>query len=117
MALRPVVWPSPRDFARMGLVWLALILPMAQAAAAWHALSHVDLQARQYSDEPQALQQAPCDLCLAAAAIGDGGLPAAVHGAPLPAMQVAKAFAVPVDVWLSPTVPGYSSRAPPHSPR
>ncbi|HZV93599.1 MAG TPA: hypothetical protein VFF72_10315 [Caldimonas sp.] len=69
---RPV---SQRRFA--WLFWLALVLPLAQSAASWHAFSHlreappVDADAGKH-----ALHAAHCGLCLMAAAIAGGAPPA-----------------------------------------
>ncbi|MCY4745452.1 hypothetical protein NYO99_10765 [Pelomonas sp. UHG3] len=60
------------------LLWLALILPIAQAMAGAHAFTHV-------SDRPDdgLVHLVDCDLCLTAAHLA-GGVPAALPG-PLPA--------------------------------
>ena len=94
------------------LLWLGLLLPVAQLAAATHALSHVRAAG---SDEPhpQAPHLAHCDLCLTAAAIG-GAAPAtavATFVAPsLPSSQPEGFVAAPRSVA---TVLAYRSRAPP----
>ena len=54
---RPV---SPRRFA--WLLWLGLLLPVAQAAAACHALSHVRGAANGESDGKRAPPADHCDL-------------------------------------------------------
>ena len=60
------------------LAWLlvfALLLPMAQAAASWHLLSHVHAQ---LSDRPAgqlATHESPCDLCLTAATLTGAAMP------------------------------------------
>ncbi len=56
------------------LLWLALVLPVAQVLAVDHALSHVG--AGRDVDGKQAPHGAHCDLCLAAAAV-TGGAPLA----------------------------------------
>jgi hypothetical protein len=95
---------------------LTLLVPLAQALATWHAFSHIDGHFTLRSDETSSPQKV-CDLCLAAASIGDGGPTSAVHGfAPL-ALTASSPHAVPVARWLSPPTTGYSSRAPPLSPR
>ena len=92
------------------LLWLALILPIAQAMAGVHALSHVGDPA----DDGLA-QWSHCDLCLAAADLGAGApvaepaaLPAAeaTHAAP---RRVATGAPHATDAGLPPV------RAPPAS--
>lgn len=95
------------------LLWLALLLPFAQAAANWHALSHVQADAAGDRDGKQSLHLAHCDLCLTAAAV-TGGAPAAPptalalravrHEAPSQAVATER-VAAPVRRYLS--------RAPP----
>lgn len=94
------------------LVWLALLLPIAQSAAAWHAFSHVAPAAAQDDGSPA---HAPCELCLAAAAVGGPGLPGTTPSFAVPAQA-----AHPLPERSTPTVPGggraaYRSRAPPAS--
>ena len=73
--------PRLRSTRRFGwLVWLALALPLAQAAAAWHAVSHAHRDAVVGGVGKQAVPQSPCDLCLAAAALGSAA-PATVQAA------------------------------------
>jgi len=57
------------------LLWLALLLPTAQGAASWHALSHAIGDAGSAGDIKHAPQLHHCDLCLTAASIG-GAAPA-----------------------------------------
>lgn len=95
------------------LLWFALLVPIAQLGAAWHAFSHDRADASRPLDDKKTPTQTHCDLCLSAAAIGSGAplgetpvwaAPAAVHVLP----QVAV-----VDVWLALTARAYRSRAPP----
>jgi hypothetical protein len=104
---------SPRRFA--WLLWLGLLLPVAQVAAACHALSHGRGAASGEADDKQAPQASHCDLCLAAAAIaGSAPLgeppafvpPAIRHDLPQ------RGFAVG---WLALPVRAYLSRAPPEA--
>jgi hypothetical protein len=74
---------------------LALVLPLAQVAAAAHELSHVKA-ALQHKSSPAGTH---CDLCVAAAAVTGGG--AAAHSlvvlhAPAVAEQPSWAVSVPV---------------------
>ncbi len=55
------------------LLWLALLLPLAQAAGAWHVITHE--AERTGSDESRhGPVHSQCDLCLAANALGTGSL-------------------------------------------
>jgi hypothetical protein len=94
------------------LVWLALLLPLAQSAAAWHAISHVAPAAAHDDGGPA---HAPCDLCLTAAAASGPGLPGSAPSFAAPAHL---ADALPEHA--APVVPhggraAYRSRAPPPS--
>ena len=100
-----------RRTARGWLFWLAFLLPLAQAFAGVHALSHIS------GDRPDDGVAHPvhCDLCLTAANLGAGApaaqpvaLPAgpATHAAPLLA-------AVPAPRAVSLGLP--PARAPPAS--
>ncbi len=95
------------------LLWLGLLLPVAQLAAATHALSHARLASSRDESNPQSLHLIHCDLCLTAAAIG-GAAPAA----PAPTMAVASPGSshpgAVVDAPLAAArVLAYRSRAPP----
>ena len=95
------------------LLWLALLLPLAQSAATWHLLSHVRADQADADGGKPAIHLSQCDLCLSAAALAGGAPllstprlppPGVLHEAPV------------VDsrgiVWLA-TTPAYHSRAPP----
>jgi hypothetical protein len=96
------------------LLWLVLLLPVAQTAASWHVLSHAG--ARQTEDaSQQALDQDLCDLCVSAAALL-GGAPLRAT-APWPAnhsLAEAPRFNPSAAPVLAP-VRTYDSRAPPLS--
>lgn len=98
------------------LFWLALLLPVAQAAATWHGYSHVQ-EASEREQGKQAPHTTQCDLCLAAAAVAGGALvggpprlvvPAAGHALPQPAAT---------SVWQALPTLAYLSRAPPSALR
>jgi hypothetical protein len=99
------------------LLWFALLVPVAQFAAAAHPLSHAAAEARGDLESKRSLNQAHCDLCLVAAAIGV----AAPAGAPPAVAALAPHDAAPpmalVAVWLARPALAYLSRAPPPSPR
>ncbi|WP_298233310.1 hypothetical protein [uncultured Azohydromonas sp.] len=95
------------------LAWLlVLLLPLAQAVAAGHAVSHL-AGGQDASDEQQALHAAHCELCITAATVAGGALPAALPS--LPPLDAAQAMpaAVLTQPWLPTPAPVYDSRAPP----
>jgi hypothetical protein len=97
------------------LLWLVLLLPMAQTAATWHVLSHVNSEQREDTDGQKAIHQGHCDLCLSAAAL-IGGAPL-VSLPPLPAVKLMRevALADSRGVSLAAAPRAYDSRAPPFS--
>ena len=105
----------PRPARLLGLswlFWLALLLPVAQSAAAWHAYTHHPVGA---ADE-QPAQAAHCDLCLAAAAVDGGALVGAQAALQALDAQHALVEAFNVCLWPACTTPVYLSRAPPCAP-
>lgn len=103
--------PATRRFA--WLLWLGLLLPVAQLAAATHALSHARQAASRDEPGSQAPHLAHCDLCLVAAAIGGavaGGETAMLARPPLGASLPQ---AVVDDIRPAAPVLAYRSRAPP----
>lgn len=102
---------TPRRFT--WLLWLALLLPMAQAAANWHAFSHTGREASGEPNGKQAPHFSHCDLCLTAAAVAGGALPAAPTALPIPALRHQAPQLAFASVWLALTAPAYLSRAPP----
>jgi hypothetical protein len=111
MHSRPLRFVSPRRFG--WLLWLALLLPMAQATAACHALSHLRDASTSESEGKRSVHAKHCDLCLIGAAIA-GGAPLG-DLAPLthPALGHEASAADVVDVWLAAPARAYRSRAPP----
>lgn len=99
------------------LLWLALLIPVAQVAAQAHVLSHAvaDGHGAAAEDGLPAPHAGHCDLCPAASALGAGAL----TGEPL-ALQHAAArhvapFHAPHLAWTAPLAWAYRSRAPPAS--
>ena len=94
------------------LLWLALLLPLAQGMATWHALSHARADVAERQDG-KALHASQCDLCLTAAAVTGGALPG--HPPALPADVVAHATPLARLAGRASTAPvlAYLSRAPP----
>jgi hypothetical protein len=101
----------PRRFA--WLLWLALLLPVAQAAAACHALSHVGGSTQGESGGKQAPHGGHCDLCLAAAAIAGGAAVTAPPAFVLPSLEHALPQERFAGVLRALPTPAYLSRAPP----
>ncbi len=92
------------------LLWLALLLPLAQAAAACHSVSHAIDRAER---DAQATQAVPCDICLVAVAVNTGALPGASTLLLQPPLRHSQATAVRPEPWLPSLALAYSSRAPP----
>ena len=111
--MRPI---SVRTSLRRGLGWLlglALLLPMAQLASAWHGVAHVRAEAGVHAGGQQAPGAAHCELCLIAAAVAGGALPSRSPSlAPTPARHAAPE---PAATGLHAAAPSlaYRSRAPP----
>jgi len=98
------------------LLWLAFVLPVAQAVAGAHAISHVRTEACQAGIDACALPSS-CDLCLLGAAIA-GGAPAGDPPAlALPALRDALPATVAVASADGGFDPCYRSRAPPSASR
>jgi hypothetical protein len=106
--VRPV---SPRRFA--WLLWLGLLLPVAQAAATCHAFTHLRDAPSGEVDGKHALHAAHCDLCLMAAAIAGGAPPGESQAFGPPAIRHVVPQVGFADIWLAPPVRVYRSRAPP----
>jgi hypothetical protein len=97
------------------VLWLALLLPLAQLAASGHGLAHT--LADGANTAKQAAHLAQCDLCLAAAAVSSGAATAAVIAPPLlSALRHAAPLPAAGSVWAAPAPRAYSSRAPPDAP-
>ena len=94
------------------LLWLALLLPMAQAAAKWHGYSHVPGWASQ-GDESPVPQLDHCELCLAAASVSAGALPSVAHTLPEPIRRHEQPPRLAIGLWHAHIALGYRSRAPP----
>ena len=95
------------------VLWLALLLPLAQLAAAMHAYVHLPDPVRVSSDKHL---PAPCDVCVLAAALGSaapGGTPA---GQPQLALEQPAPQAVPASRPDLAAPSHYRSRAPPALP-
>ena len=95
------------------LLWLLLLLPMAQTAATLHGYAHGLADDTNQVNDKQALFHGPCDICLIAAALIGGAPPAE----PPALSQLAAPYEVPnansSSVWISPFFSAYEGRAPP----
>ncbi len=99
------------------LIWLALLLPLAQSAAAWHGYAHAAVQASDGDDATALPPTTACDLCLHAATAGGAAMPS--WPGPLPFTAVAQTVSQPAadHIWWSLPALCYRSRAPPVLPR
>jgi hypothetical protein len=99
------------------LLWLMLLLPVAQVTASWHALSHAGVEAGAARDPQHAPHAAHCDLCLTAAAV-DGGVPLVASPSLTPeAIRHALPRAALAAFWVASPAQAYLSRAPPIASR
>lgn len=102
----------PRHLA--WLLWLVLLLPLAQAASNWHVLSHAAQATQAAGEQDETLPQTGhCELCLMAAAIAGGALPAAPIVFLPPTAPHQAPCRVLSDVWQAPPATCYQGRAPP----
>ena len=96
------------------VLWLALVLPLAQLAGAMHAYVHLSDPARASSEKHL---PAPCDACVLAAALGSTA-PGTAHAAepPAPALEQAAPQQRPASPPERTAPSYYRSRAPPALP-
>lgn len=113
--MRHAARPHLRRIGLAWLMWLAALLPLGQVAAQAHALSHLGEQASRRGDDGSAPHTAACELCLVAAAIGSGALPAAAPAVAAAAGHETQPVGAATGVWQSPAPAAYLSRAPPLS--
>jgi hypothetical protein len=95
------------------VLWLAMLLPLAQIAANWHAQSHWDNE--RSSSTKDALAGAHCGVCLNAAAVTGGSAvstPLVIAHAPPRHHGVVLAEG---PRWTAALLRAYESRAPPFS--
>jgi hypothetical protein len=97
------------------LLWLGLLLPVAQVSAAVHALSHARTELGR--DAKQAPQAGHCDLCLLGAAVGGAAPPTQPAPPPFAAVDHDIARAAFADVSSAVPAQPYQSRAPPDASR
>jgi hypothetical protein len=105
--LHSLRWPGRPAW----VLWLALLLPLAQLGAAAHAYGHLQDPVRTSGDKHL---PAACDVCLVAAAIGGGGAPAsAPPSLPLATLEHAAPEHIPAGHAPLAAPAPYLSRAPP----
>ena len=107
--------PEPRSFLQRHfawLLWLVLLVPVAQGAAAMHALSHAPDELAG-SRDGKALHAAQCDLCLAAAAVTSGALPGVPTTLPLLELRHAAPPRPAIELVAVAPPRRYLTRAPP----
>jgi hypothetical protein len=97
------------------LVWLALLLPVAQYAAALHGLSHAVQQSQ--GDDKQAPHYPHCELCVTAAEVAAGALPSLPPTLQVPASHHAPLHTLAHRAARSHAPLPYFSRGPPLTPR
>ena len=95
------------------LLWLVLLLPLAQTAASWHVLSHT-ASSQTGDDGVQAIGQERCELCLTAAAVLGGAPQVTACLKALACNADQTTFFVPPGRILPAPERAYNSRAPPH---
>ena len=98
--------------ARTALLWLALVLALAQTVAVSHAYTHSPTEAGTLSGSKHPGGLAHCDACIAAVALAGGAPP------PAPLLFAAAAHpqphgAAPAAQSLAPQLRPYAIRAPP----
>ncbi len=103
---------AQRHFA--WLLWVALVVPIAQAAAMGHTVSHLRADTIDVVESAaKPLHAAHCVLCLAGEALSSS----AITGVPPALPQSTALHAAPYTAfgrtWLAPLEQPYQSRAPP----
>lgn len=101
---------SPRR--RVWVLWLALLLPVAQFASVVHALSHTVEQKIGDKGPPHSFA---CELCLTAAALHGGALRSEPPCLPCFTARHEAPQGASGGTWQALLAPAYRSRAPPHA--
>lgn len=114
MASRPFPFASLRGirFARLGLLWLVLVMALAQTVAIRHSYSHTTAEtlAQNAGKHPGGL--AHCESCIAAAAIGGAAPPCTPLLFAAAAQQLPQLIAL-AGPHFAPQQRPYAIRAPP----
>ena len=114
MVSRPIAVTSRRGvrFARTALLWLALVLALAQVIAIRHAYTHVTGETTSQSGGKHPGGLAHCDACIAAVALGGAAPPPAALLIAAPAQQLPHLIAATA-YSIAPRQHPYAIRAPP----
>jgi hypothetical protein len=106
----------PSQHRLVWLLWLVLLLPLAQTAANWHILSHAQTSPSDESQNQRAITLDYCGQCLSAAVLTGGSPPSTVSH--LSQFSGTHEFPMPDLLGIESTrvVRAYDSRAPPFSP-
>lgn len=114
MAMPPFTLASLRRlrFARMALLWLALVMALAQTVAIGHASSHGPAETAGQSAGKHPGGLAHCQSCVAAAAFGGAPPPTPVLLLAATGRESPPAFAQPAQ-HTAPQQRPYAIRAPP----
>lgn len=114
MALPPFALASLRRlrFARMALLWLVLVMALAQTVAMAHAYSHGPGETASQSAGKHPGGLAHCQSCIAAAALGSAPPPTPVLLLAAAGQQPTPSFAQPAQ-HSAPQQRPYAIRAPP----
>jgi hypothetical protein len=104
-------WPSRSAW----LLWIALLLPLAQLATVAHAFLHQPQEATVAANDKQGPAGAHCDLCVLSAVVGAGGAASSPPQAALLPLAQAAPVHIAADPALAAPASPYRSRAPPDS--
>jgi hypothetical protein len=107
---------SSHSLPRIGLpwlLWLGLLLPLGQTAAAWHELSHAATRAADEDGDQKAIHAEVCGLCLVSAAAQAAGMASAAPVVPHPPLAPTLQARTGTVAAGTPPALGYQSRAPP----
>lgn len=105
---------NPRRIGLRWLIALALLVPLAQAAATWHVLSHLRQESTLRDGDSAPAHSAGCELCFAGAAVDAGGLPCALVQVVTPPLDATYTAAADTTHRSAARAAAYRSRAPPH---
>jgi hypothetical protein len=95
------------------LLWLVLLLPLAQAVGSWHLVSHLPTNQSNPGDDPQAIHPDDCSLCTSAATLIGGAPLALAPTLPQTLAHFKAPSAARIDTFATPVALAYNSRAPP----